>query len=82
LLSSKDRQLLSAVLWDTDLEKIDLSKNKRAIIERIMVYGRPEHVKWMLENYKEYDLIETLKKSRNLDKKTSNYWAIRLNINL
>jgi hypothetical protein len=73
LLSESDKQLLSSLLWDTDMDKIDLRKNKRAIIERILVYGRTEHVQWMLNKYEEKDLIDIIKKSKNLDKKTRNY---------
>lgn len=82
MIAEKDLRLLKDVLWDTDLEKLDLIKNRRPIIERLMVYGRPEHIEWMLDNYKEKDLVETVRKSKNLDKKTANYWAIRLGIKL
>ena len=80
MISERDKQLLLEVLWDTDIEKIDLLKNKRSIIERILVYGRPEHIEWLLKNYKDNDLVNAIKKSKNLDEKTKNYWSIRLNI--
>ncbi len=82
MLSDNDKLLLSSLLWDTDVEKIDLLKDKHAIIERILMYGRPEHIEWMLERYTEKDLKNVVKKSKNLDNKTLNYWAIRLNISL
>jgi hypothetical protein len=82
MIDEKDLKLLKDVLWDTDLACLDLIKNRRPIIERLMVYGRPEHIQWMLEHYSDKDLAETVRKSKNLDKKTANYWAIRLKIHL
>lgn len=75
-------RLLSPLLWDTDSTKLDLQRDKFAIIERIMVYGRPEHIRWMNARYPKDDLVEVVKASRNIDKKTANYWCIHLKIPL
>ena len=73
-------RMLSPLLWDTDYTRLDLQKDKFAIIERIMVYGRPEHIRWMNAQYTEEDLIDVVKTSRNMDKKTANYWAIHFHV--
>jgi hypothetical protein len=76
------RRLLSPLLWDTDSTKLDLERDKFAIIERVMIYGRPEHIRWMNARYPEDDLAQVVKVSRNIDKKTANYWCIHLKIPL
>lgn len=80
LLTVNEKQLLSEVLWDTDLDKIDKFKKKFAVIERIISYGRPEHVRWMIKNYEEKDIADVIRRSKNINKKTRNYWGLRLNI--
>jgi len=46
-LSGKTLKLIGPLLWDAAHARVDLRKDKRAIIERVLVYGRPEHVRWM-----------------------------------
>lgn len=82
LLTGDEKRLLAEVLWDTDIEKIGKFEKKFALIERIISYGRPEHIRWMIKNYTEKDVAEVINRSRNIDKKARNYWALRLNIPL
>ncbi len=79
-MSDEVVKLLSPLLWDTDCSTVDLQKDRYAIIERILVYGRPEHVRWMNAQYSTDDLIDVVRTSRNIDKKTASYWAIHFNI--
>ena len=74
------KTILKSILWDVDLEKIDLEKDKKLIIERILKYGVSEQVAWLLGNYSEKSIVEVVKKSRNIDRKTANYWALRFHI--
>lgn len=76
----KDEANFKSLFWDRDINKIDLKKNKEFIIERILKYGRPEQVLWLLEAYTEEAIVEVVKKSKNIDKKTANYWAVHFRI--
>lgn len=75
-----DKAIIKNLLWDVDIEKIDLQKNSVFIVERILKYGLPEQVNWLLDNYTEQCIVEVVKISKNIDKKTANYWAIHFQI--
>ena len=68
------------LFWDVNLSTLDKNTHKRFIIERILKYGRPESIKWLLANYTEQEIIEVVKLSKNIDRKTANYWAIHYHI--
>ncbi len=71
---------IEILLWDVDLDELDLQKHSFFIIERIMVYGDEKDVRWMLKMFSKEQLIEVVKRSKNLDKKSANYWALRLDV--
>ena len=60
--------------WDCRFDEIKWDTYSFFITERILQYGNIESVKWLLEIYSNDFLINVLKTSRNLDKKTVNYW--------
>lgn len=64
--------------WDCDIDDLTWNSYPFFITERILQYGNSESIEWLL-NVIEIDFLKTvLKKSRNLDKKTLNYWKIIL----
>jgi len=69
-------EYIKMVLWDVDTEEVDLKKHWFFIIERIMVYGNENDVQWMLGTFSKEQLIEVVKKSRNLNRKTANFWVL------
>ncbi len=71
---------VKVILWDVDIEKLDIKRHKKFIIERIIKYGNEKDVRWMLKTYSLKEIGEVVKKSRNIDRKSANYWALRLNI--
>ena len=73
-------KLLKFFCWDVDINKVDLDKHKKFIIERILQYGRPKEVNWVLEYYTDEDIINVVKCSKNIDRKTANFWMIHYNI--
>ena len=66
--------------WDVDVKGLDTVKNKKFIIERLLQFGRPEQIKWMLARYSDSEIIEVVKSSRTIDKKTANYWTLHYHI--
>jgi len=68
------------LFWDVNIFTLDKNQHKRFIIERILKYGRPESIKWLLANYADQEIIEVVKLSKNIDRKTANYWAIHYHI--
>jgi len=71
---------VKVILWDVDIEKLDIKRHKKFIIERIIKYGNEKDVGWMLKTYSLKEIGEVVKKSKNIDRKSANYWALRLNI--
>ena len=69
-------EYIKMVLWDVDTEEVDLKKHWFFIIERIIVYGNENDVQWMLGTFSKEQLIEVVKKSRNLNRKTANFWVL------
>ena len=49
------------------------------IAERILNFGDMDSLKWLLDKIDRVFLKEVVAKSRNLDKKTKNFWEIMLN---
>lgn len=68
------------LFWDVDRAKLDINLHKNFIIERVLRYGLTEDVLLLLKTYSEEDLVKTIKSSKNIDRKTANYWALHLNI--
>lgn len=69
------------LFWDSDFAKVNLGRDRFCIIERALRLGRPEHIIWILDHFTEKEIGNVVKTSRNLDLKTTNYWALRLKIN-
>jgi len=72
--------ILKPIFWDLDVEKLDIKKNSQQIIERILEYGDSEQVRWMFENYRKDEIKKVIKNSRQLSRKSANFWAFYYNI--
>ena len=68
-------EILKPIFWDLDVEKLDLRKNARQIIERVLEWGGLKQVHWIMETYSKDEIIEVIKNSRQLSKKSANFWA-------
>lgn len=75
-----DMNDIADFFWDVDVKSLDIVKNKRFIIERLLQFGRPEQIQWMLARYSDGEIIEVVKSSKTIDKKTANYWALHYHI--
>lgn len=79
-MTQKEKKLLKPIFWDTDIDKLDCENHKNYIIERVLQYGRSEHVRWLLKKFSKNDIIETVKVSRSIDRKTANFWSLHYKI--
>ena len=73
----KFRQTL---FWDVDPNKINVKKNAKYIIERILDFGNDKEVKWLYSFYGKALLKNVVTKSRSLRPKTKNLWKLLLKI--
>lgn len=75
---SKVGQSLLPFFWETDLEKVDIQRNKNFIIERILELGDRSAVEWLFTTYSTAAIKKTLEESRNISKKSKNFWKMIL----
>ena len=79
-LTKTDMSVLAEIIWDANISSLDLEMDKFAIIERVLMYGREEHVKWVHNRYSIQDIETVVRLSSNLDERAVNYWSLRLHI--
>lgn len=62
-----------SLFWDVDPEKLDWERNRRFIIERVLVRGGMQDVRQMLKQYTQSQIVTSVKESRDLDVVTHNF---------
>lgn len=66
---------LHKYFWDVDFKTVDKQKDKKYIIARILEYGDPKAVRWLLQSYQARSIKNVLMASRQFSEKTANFWA-------
>ena len=69
-------EALRPLFWDTDAAKIDVKKNSRYIVERVLELGGLPALNWLERLYPARKIIEVLKTSRKVSEKSKNFWEI------
>lgn len=64
------------LFWDVDPETIDVKKNARYIIERILDFGTDDEVRWMWQQYPRPLLSDVVKRSRDIRPISRNFWRL------
>ncbi len=71
-------KLRQSLFWDTNPEKIDLKKNAKYVIERVLDFGRDEEVRWLWSFYDKELIRDVVAKSRSLNPRTKALWTLLL----
>ena len=79
-ISLHGRERLGRLFWDVDERSVDVNLHRSYVIRRIMDYGDMEDVKWMLRAYSSQQIIDVLKRSRGLSRKSATFWAFYFGI--
>ena len=66
---------IKRLFWDVDKERIDIKGHRSFIIRRIINFGNMDDVKWMLKVYTADEIIEVVKKSHGLSRKSAYFWS-------
>jgi len=66
--------------WDVPLEEVDRKKHSKFVIERILEYGDRQAVSWMKDNFQRKEIRKVILSSRNLSKKSFNFWVLAFNL--
>ncbi|HEY4526487.1 MAG TPA: hypothetical protein VJK53_01400 [Candidatus Paceibacterota bacterium] len=73
-------ELRKSLFWDVDPATIDLDKNARYVIERVLDFGNDEEVRWIFKHYGRKYITDVFNNSADsLTPKSSNFWNIMLN---
>ena len=72
--------LKPTLFWDCDLKQLDLSKNARFIIERVLAYGEVADFVWIKKTYGLEKIKEVFLHNRTLDKRSQSFWCLYFNI--
>jgi hypothetical protein len=73
--SGKLPGFLKPYFWDVDFEKLDLDKSRRFILNRVIDRGNTPSLRWALSIYSKDEIRELILTSRDLSRKTANFWA-------
>ncbi len=72
---------LKKYFWDIDFENFDFRARRSMVLKRIMEHGDSKAVLWMRENFSEAEMARVLSSTRDLSRRSANYWAIMLGVN-
>ncbi len=71
---------LQKYFWDVDFSKVDKKTHSQFIIERILEFGDQKSAKWMKNNFDLDEIKKVVIVSKNLSKKSANFWQIIFNL--
>jgi hypothetical protein len=63
------------LFWDVKKDEVDIELHRSYIIRRIMDFGNMNDVKWMLETYSPEEIVEVVKRSKGLSRKSARFWS-------
>jgi hypothetical protein len=66
--------MLRPLFWDADWASVDFSRNRTAVIERILNLGDQEQLAWLKEHVTCDEIRLVVLSSRRLSKKTARCW--------
>jgi len=69
-------KFLKKYFWDVEFKELNLEGNKDFITERILEYGDPKALSWLLNRVKKETIKNLLFTKRGLSPKSANFWAI------
>lgn len=63
-----------AFFWDVDFRSLDTEVDQYFIVERLLEHSDDKSFFWMLNHYPDQLLMEVIKNSRALSRKTGFFW--------
>ena len=70
-------KLRQSLFWDTNPDKIDLQKNARYVIERVLEFGHLNEISWLFKTYSKSKIKQTMDLPRSqLSPKSKSLWLL------
>jgi hypothetical protein len=79
-LITKEFPFSRYLFWDTPIGNIDVKKNKRYIVERVVTRGFLQDFYMLTKLYSSDEIKEALRKSKELDPKTIHFCSEYFNL--
>lgn len=73
-------EFLRPLFWDTNFDRLRIPGHERYIIERVLEYGDVPEVRWMMQRFPREQIVETLRLSRGLSRKSARFWSLILDV--
>ncbi|HIE38203.1 MAG TPA: hypothetical protein EYH30_01215 [Anaerolineales bacterium] len=73
-------KFLRPLFWDTNFDRLRIPGHERYIIERVLEYGDVAEVRWMMQCFPREQIVETLRRSRGLSRKSARFWSLVLDV--
>jgi hypothetical protein len=67
---------LKRYFWDVPFAGLDLHRSSAFLIERILEYGNPQAVRWLLAHVSAEVICGVVKSSRSLSARSANFWTV------
>ncbi|MBI2437029.1 MAG: hypothetical protein HYV41_04805 [Candidatus Magasanikbacteria bacterium] len=62
------------LLWDVDIKTIDVEKHQSFLITRLAEKGGLKEIQWLRKTYGDTCIARRVAVSKNVSKKTKNFW--------
>lgn len=60
--------------WEVDVKKMNPKQYPKYVIGRILEYGRPDAVQWVIKTFDKKLIKQTIKKNTEMSRKTAEFW--------
>ena len=70
----------TTLFWDVDLKELNLEKNEKFVVERILAFGDTDDVRWASEQYGKDKLRQYARVSNKLNSKSQFFWCQYFNL--
>jgi len=72
---------LKKYFWEIDTSKLNLKEKTEYVITRLLEYGDPPAIRWLLKTYGIRQIKKAFLESRGLSARTINFWCLYFNLN-
>lgn len=73
-------EFLKPYFWDVNFRSLDAEKDRTFILKRVIDRGNTQALRWTLDRYSVESIKEIVFKSRDISRKTANFWAKIFNL--
>ena len=68
-------EFLKPYFWDVKFSTLDIEEHRNFILKRVIDRGNTRALRWALAHYPVESIKEIIFKSRDVSRKTANFWA-------